>query len=572
MKYFHSLFKKLAALILQACIRLLQYIFIPLCGILLCLASIHSAALADENATVANKISAEEAFLEGQRYLEQANLPFAELSLTRIASNSPYAKLLAGNIAANNGEYDRAFLLLLPLQSNQTLIKTAVASLHASLSNAYEKQGDIINALDQLMRKETFLQDLLSINTNHERIWQLLSSMPVQELIAIRGESTDTNSQGWIDLSLATKNPEHGSSINIWANSYPDHVASEFSKKLLAQLNTQKENGSLKLLNKLPSNGQVALILPLDNGSHSANTDAFIQGLQAALNKHAMLNAIKVYPSQSTQESIAQQYTVAKNEGAEYVLAPEFITPKLAETQIYTAIDTVDEANTPTRMAIQINLPIDDEAKAIAAFASSNAIQHITIITTDDDAASHLLTRFQGAWEDVSNNAAITITLAHNIKPGDADLLDLKAQIASQTHDMVVLATSAQNVRTIRPYLNISTPVFAFSNINEIVNNDQSNASLNAVRFTDIPFLIHRDDAKFAYYQSQSADINSNQLLRNFALGVDYMELLIIRASAATNEMAINGLTGQLHIDKNGNIQRQLSIARFSDNGIVLEK
>ena len=62
-----------------------------------------------------NTISAEAVFLQGQKHLEQGNTALAEVSLARIPTTSPYAKLLAGNIAAKNGDMDKAFLLLLPL-------------------------------------------------------------------------------------------------------------------------------------------------------------------------------------------------------------------------------------------------------------------------------------------------------------------------------------------------------------------------------------------------------------------------------------------------------------------------
>src|SRR5687768_3149174 len=74
--------------------------------------------------------SAEDTFLQGLKHLQQNNITQAQVTLTRLPSQSPYSKLLAGNIAAQQGDTDQAFLLLLPLQSNTQLIKPAVASLH----------------------------------------------------------------------------------------------------------------------------------------------------------------------------------------------------------------------------------------------------------------------------------------------------------------------------------------------------------------------------------------------------------------------------------------------------------
>jgi hypothetical protein len=132
----------------------------------LCLGCILVSSVAWGNSTEPNKISPEDAFLQGQQQLERADLAQAALSLSRITPNSPYAKLLAGNIAANSAEYERAFLLLVPLQSNLNFSKVATAILHASLSAAYEKQGDTVNALDQLVRRQSYINNAQASRDN----------------------------------------------------------------------------------------------------------------------------------------------------------------------------------------------------------------------------------------------------------------------------------------------------------------------------------------------------------------------------------------------------------------------
>lgn len=569
MKHFHHLLKSLVASILQAQRRLLQHILFRLCCILFCLTAINNASMANDIVSAINKISTEDAFLQGQQHLQQANTTLAELSLTHIPANSPYAKLLAGNIATQNGDYDRAFSLLIPLQSNQTLIKSAAASLHASLSVAYEKQGDTINALDQRIRLESYLEDVTTTSINHDLIWQLLSGLSLQELIIMRGESANTTTQGWIDLSLAAKNQDIIASINTWASSYADHPAYDLAKKLLSQNAAQVSSGYPETLDKLPSNSSIAVIFLQESEPLSAKASAFIQGLQAAINKHAMLNSIKIYSAKNNNENFTQQYELAKSEGAEY-----FLTPKLIES--VDALDT-DASKTIRSILGQADLSTNDEAEAIATFAAHNAVQHISIITTNDSVAKKMLASFQSAWKRASGNEVSIITLAENTSSDNNDLFDLKEKISDQTHDMLVLALSAKNTRAIRPHIDISTPVFAFSNSNEITKNSESNTTLNALRFVDIPFLIDANNTKFAYYRKQAATLespenNSYELWRAFALGVDYLHLLTSQTKSTPIDVIIDGLTGKISLDKSGNIKRQLSVARFTYEGIVLEQ
>ena len=509
------------------------------------------------------KASPEDAFLQGQKYLEQANTPLAELSLTRITANSPYAKLLAGNIAAKNGDIDRTFLLLLPLQSNTSFIKPAAASLHASLSNAYEKQGDYFNALDQLIRREESLTETQAIEGNTKNIWQLLSGLSAQDLIAMRGESTDTTTQGWIDLSLIAKHADISSELATWFNSYPDHTATSFAKTL----NTANTSQS-KASTALPLSGNIALILPFDIAAFADKSNAFKLGLQAALSKNAIPNTIKTYASLGDQESFGDLYAYAKDEGASYFIGPlqtsELIEPR-SEVHAISLLDSSVPADSSFQHA---GLSLQDEAQALVAFANSHAFQHITILTVDNVTAKEMADSFQAMWQGNLKDDVNIITLPKDLKAGDAGLLDLKAAIGAQNTDMLLLAVSADEARIIRPYLDISIPTLAFSSIN---NSDTTNNGIfNAVRFVDIPFLLDNDN-QFGYYHEQAVTLKMKELQRWFALGADTLQLLLASSRAPDTEVIIDGLTGRLMIDITGQIKRTLPMARFTYSGTLLE-
>ena len=67
-------------------------------------------------------------------------------------------------------------------------------------------------------------------------------------------------------------------------------------------------------------------------------------------------------------------------------------------------------------------------------------------------------------------------------------------------------------------------------------------------------------------------NLNSNALLRWFALGVDSLQLLITAQTLPDREVAISGLSGVLTVDNSGNVKRQLPLARFTHNGIAAEQ
>lgn len=534
--------------------------FLPIFISTLCIYSISWAG---------NTISAEAVFLQGQKHLEQSNTALAEVSLARIPTTSPYAKLLAGNIAVKNGDMDKAFLLLLPLQSNNTLSNTAAASLHASLSSAYEKQGAHYNVLDQLIRREAYLEDTATINKNHDTIWRLLSGLSLENLIEIRGESADTTTQGWIDLGLVTKNQDMSSGLNTWLSSYPDHAALEFAKALAAK-SAASGNPNQTQAN-LPANGNIALILPFDNTAYSAKAEAFKLGLQAALAKNTITNEIKNYASLGDKESFTDLSALAKDEGAVYFIGP-MLNEELVEARPNVkAISLLDSATPASKNFIHAGLSLHDEAQTITQFAISNAIQHILIIASDSEVAKQQVANFEAIWHTALGYEAKVITLPLGTKPGDGNLLDLKTSISAHPHEMLLLALSASEALLVKPYLDISTPTLAFSSVNNLGENANF-GTLNAVRFVDIPFLTDTDNPEFSAYRSESSTLSSNELLRWFALGVDYLQLLIASTRAPENELVIHGLTGELTLDKANQLKRQLSIARFTYDGVVLEK
>ncbi len=511
------------------------------------------------------KKSPEAHFLDGNTCLTQSNIACATIALANIPSLSPYAKLLQGSIALHDHRIDESLLLLLPLQAEKNLIPEASIRLHEQLATAFESLDDIPQTIGHLILAESTTHTSAppdsetKIAAIQQKIWALLNKQEQSQLISMRGDNTDNDFQGWVDLCLAAKNQDLATGVTDWAKSYPDHSATAFAKTL----KPDSSHAQSKIM--LANNGSIALILPPPDETNTAKAAAFKQGLLSALIQHDMLNEIQIYAGSDTAESIAERYALAKSEGAAYFIVPDF-------NLIANEVPPAGGQNTNDNL--HIGLFLKDEAQRITNFAHSHAIQHIVIVAADNEAAQQMTTSFRSTWQTSlgltdQNDQIQVIKLPDGISSGTANLLDLKTQIAAVDHDMLLLAMSAQEARTVKPHLNISTPTMAFSSIHD--TND-SDTSLNAVRFIDIPFLLPSDNDAFKAYQKAGSNLNSNELLRWFALGVDALPLLAASQQANDKEVIINGLTGILTVDKTGNIQRQPSIARFTFDGIELEK
>lgn len=531
--------------------------------------SAHAAEAKKTAAPISTKKTPDVYFFDGNTCLIKSDIACAKLALANIPSLSPYAKLLQGTIALHEQRIDDALQSLLPLQSENSLTIESKIYLHENLAAVFESINDAPQSAEHLMLAKGIATSSNTpaaqkrTETIHQKIWELLSKQEQGQLVAMRGSNTDNELQGWIDLCLASKNQDLQASITAWSTNYPDHSATTIAKTLAQKTDTAQAKLSL------PHSGAIALIMPLINETNAANAEAFKQGLQTSLNTHTIPNTIQVYISNSTPESIAEQHSLAKAEGAAYFIAPSF---QEEQNNITTVTHDTD------KNILHLTPLLHDEARSIASFLSRHAIQRIAIITTDSEVAKQMVASFKYAWQkelgaSPENDQTYLITLPRQLQSGDTNLLDLKAQLSAHSHDMVLLAMSATDARTVRPYLNISTPAMAFSAVHDILEQNamEQDASLNAVRFTEIPFLLPNSNETLHTYRQAGNSLNNNVLLRWFALGADTLQLILAYQSS-DKETIINGLTGILTIDKNGNIQRELPIARFTFNGVELEQ
>ncbi len=515
------------------------------------------------------KKSPETNFLDGDACLKQANTACAKLALANIPSTSAYAKLLQGSIAFSEKQTDKALLLLLPLQTEENLIPQAKISLHQYLASAFESLDDVQQAIQHLIQAEASasISEIKDVQTTitaiHDQIWAMLSKLEQAELIELRGNNTDNTFQGWIDLRLAADNNNPGNSIAAWNTLYPDHPAQAFAKSLATASSAKSA-----VLAALPSGGSIALIMPLTVEENAAKAEAFRLGLETALTRHGLQNEIKTYPSTEDPQQIDEAYALAKNEGNAYFIIPGFQANEAASNKI---------KHTETDSILHIAPTLDDEALHIVNFALSRGMQQITIITTENAASKSLAASFQAAWQSKSTHeqrghSIAMITLPGNVAVADNSLFELKSQLAEKMTDMVLLAMTATEARLVRPHLPIGTPTMTYSSTNEATDATASYHPLNAVQLFDIPYLLTTNQAANKDYESAVANLDSNELLRWFALGVDSLQLLIAAQTPPDHEVSITGLTGILSVDRSGNITRQLPLARFTHSGLVPEQ
>ena len=536
---------------------------------LLLIAGLATAAPAAQkpaaNTPVANQVkkSPEARFLDGLACLKESDIACAQLAQAGIPSPSPYAKLLAGNIAAAQSDFDLALRLLLPLQTETGLALEANASLHASLALAYDNQPDPLRALEQRALAENDLADAADIQANQQQLWAALSGLPKDQLVEMRGDSLDTTIQGWIDLALTVK---AGQSLADWRAAYPDHPA---SNSLLKELSAKSVDTTAPVSKTGGLHGKIALLLPFEVEAYYPAADAIERGFVAAQTVAKDNAEIQIYPTRGNKNEVAAIYQQALNEGAKYVIGPltrdEVTALANSKTSVPTLALNAPDLDTNHKNLYSFGLSVDDEAAQMANIGRSYGMQNAIIVATESPVSLHMAQAFNDAWS--VQDGSVVLRLDINEK---TDLVGLKAQIASHPADMILLAANAEEARAIRPYLDAATATFGFSHIYAGINHDTLDTTLAAVRFVDLPWLLIRDDPAFAAYKPEAADLPQGEMQRWFALGADSYQVL--QALAEHKAATIYGLSGKIRVSASGEITRELSLGSFSNDGVALEK
>lgn len=516
------------------------------------------------------KKTPETQFSLGMGCLKKQDIPCAQLALASIPAMSPYAKVLSGNIAASQQDYDQALLILLPLQADKSISAEASASLHTSLALAYENQDDPLRALEQYVQAQSGLAGD-ALLTAQKQLWQFLSKTNKVDLIAMRGNITDTTLQGWIDLALAGQDGLSQDDVNQWRNAYPDHVAMDelLAALIVSSATSSAANSAAPAANTKALSGQIALILPFSSEAYYPASDAIERGFVAAQTLANSNAEVKIYASTGGRDDFAAVYQQAVSEGANYIVGPLTRDEVTALSELPVSLPTValnqSDLATSNRNIHFYGLAVDSEAQQVVRIARDLGMQTATIVGTESSLSNRMIKTFGDAW--IADGGQVSQQFGVN---EDTDMKALKNDIQAHPTDMIFLATTADNARQIRPALDAATPTFGLSHIYAGVLDNADDAPLLAVRFVDMPWLLSPDT--FAAYKPAAQDLPSGEMQRWFALGADAFSLLQAVVQHPGTPATIKGLSGTLRLNADGSVSRELAVARFGRNGIAVER
>lgn len=455
--------------------------------------------------------------------------------------------------------------------------------------------GRILESARARASLATKLSDPRALEANRQKLWEALGQASDQEVLRWAEEATDDKLRGWLELAyIAKTSPSSLESfdrqVDAWRKRYPGHPA---GRETIAQL--RKDWRSLQLRPR-----RIAVMLPL-TGAYGGVAEAVLTGFMAAHyigDEASGKLTIEIYDLGDNGAAAWEVYTRAVEDGAELVIGPldKEGVAALARRQDLPvpvlSLNYTEEVNDPPENLYEFGLLPEDEARQAAERASLAGHDTALALAPEGEWGERLLDAFRARFEALGG----TVLDANRYDPEATDYsvsikdvlgIDaseqryqqlraaLKRDIQFEPHrrpdaDMIFMVALPQQARLLRPQLKFhyaaDLPVYATSHIYTGIEDAATDRDIDGVIYCDMPWTLKgaNPNPELRARLDNLFPQESQQLPRLTALGFDAYRLIpYLKRLAARPYERYAGLTGNLHMDENGRIHRELKWAQF---------
>ncbi len=519
---------------------------------------------------------------EGRQVLDEMGLPPAGQAGIEFALLSAELAIVTGDYEAGLGALDQ----LPPDLAGADKADALLLEAHARAG-----MGQTGEAVAALVRREAWLP-AGQLDDNRRKIWNLLQQAAARGAPMTTPPGADDVTAGWMELGRMIEayggNPfQLQTALANWRQLNPDHPAGG------AVLDDAL--GGYRELTGYPR--QVALVLPLSGRLESSAT-AVRDGFIAAYYQQGGTEerpAVRVYDS--ARLGAAEAWSRAAADGADFVVGPLLKEEVEAIAGVATGLETL-ALNEPTDAELPGTVyrfalaPEDEASQAALRILADGRYRGIALVPEGDwgmrIAASFgetlqahggrllEIATYVGGTADYSD----TITRVLNVDQSDARHARLEGIIGMDLAfearrrddiDFIFLAAQPREGRLLRPQLRFhhaaDLPVYSTSAIYETAGGG-NNADLDGVIFDDAPWVLD-DDPDIARLRREIAGDSRGVSIRRgrlYALGFDAYRLVpLIKNDRAALARGVPGLTGQLTMEADGRVRRELDWGRIVD-------
>lgn len=441
------------------------------------------------------------------------------------------------------------------------------------------------------MQISKFLKAEEEIEENHAFIWEALNRISESTIVKALAVQQTVEMRGWLELNLIARRSNMLPTkiepwINQWYQLYAEHPAGpNFAINLLEE--------SRRIYIK-PA--KIALMLPF-TGRLEKVSEAIQNGFMYAYyqnNENAA--SLDIIDASTDPAEFNLQYQQAIQNGAEFVVGPvskELINLLQQQEQLEVPTLTLnygDDLDDPVLNLYQFGLRPEDEAEQIADSALAADKHHAATLVPDTEWGKRLQQAFTDRFEALGgrivgaevypakkNDYSAAIKRLLNLNGSDQRHQIIQQVIGDSAKfeprrrkdiDMIFIAGNSRQARQIKPQLKFhhaqGVPVYATSHISSSTRNADVDRDLEEIQFVDIPWKLNHKGNPDRAQIKKLWPTDSNRFSRFFAFGIDAYRLIpSLRRLMLHPEESVSHNTGELSVDKNGRIRRQLLMATY---------
>jgi len=464
--------------------------------------------------------------------------------------------------------------------------------IRSSLVRANALQAD--NQTLAAARERVFIDPLLSAgpaSTNHEMIWELVASLPDDQL----QPNSDADLSGWLELAKISRSAssleQQQTAIDDWRSKNPQHPAARQLPKPLTEIKALASQSPNKVGLLLPQQGSLASVAEaLRNGFMAAYYQTLASGASAP--------EIILYDS-SQLVSMDEFYRQAQLDGIDLVVGPlekPLVRQLNAQSQLpitTLALNYSDTTEPGPAQLFQFGLSAEDEAREVARRAWADGMRRAVALVPRGEWGDRTLAAFQQSWlaeggtliaaEHVEQPVELAQQIASLFQLRDSEArakrlksllgVDIASQPARrQDIDFIFLAATPQQAQQIKPTLAFQyagdVPVYATSHLLSGAINQPQPADLNGILFCETPWLLNISAPLQQQVIAQWPQA-AGSMGRLFAMGSDaYLLTSRLTQLKILPDSNTQGLSGELSLSPTQRVVRQLPWAEFRD-GLV---
>ena len=446
--------------------------------------------------------------------------------------------------------------------------------------------NDLIDALS-LAQEESLRASL------RQTIWQEYQLLTIEELESLLSAATSTEQSGWLALAIIGKNairsPESlQQQLMQWGAQYPNHTLSNhIPDRLVAAAN---------VIPYAPK--KISIILPL-SGRFERIGQAVQNGILSNLMAQNSEQDIQLIDSHDVGAVAAYQQAIASD--SEFIIGPLLKNNVEQVATIETTIPTLF-LNTPRdnhAAPNQFFFSLDKESEALqgAKYIYQLGKNHPVIVAPDNVRGHQISTLFSQQWQELHEDDFGTDDVEVIFFKKDSELKATierlfetdKSQkrintmrylvgnkMEAETHsrrdiDAIYLVANPKQTSMLMPSVEVTVsayanqvPVFVGSSGNAYRMTDSGLTHLNQLTISEIPWLLSTDNELSPSKIKQLWPKMTQSQLRLFAMGHDAYGLIERLAQMRLfPEYRLQGLSGQLNLDEQSKIHREMSGAQF---------